>query len=77
MTPRNKMKARVKCPFCEKENVRVTITPRKGGVGVDTALHTHTGQFVDPVTGKPKRCPGVGQPVNDLPPMNEWEPWTP
>lgn len=72
-----KMKARVQCPYCSKENVIVSISVRAGGSGVDNALHTHTGLHVDPATGKPLRCTGVGRPIpnRDLPPMSQWEPW--
>jgi hypothetical protein len=75
--PSRKMKARVRCPFCNKSNVVITISVRQGGSGVDTSLHTHTGLYVDEVTGQPLRCTGVGRPIanRDLPPMSEWEEW--
>jgi len=72
-----KMKARVRCPFCNKQDVVVTISARQGGSGVDTSLHTHTGLYVDERTGEPLRCTGVGKSIRnqDLPPASEWEEW--
>jgi len=71
------MKARVRCPFCNKPNVVVTISARERGTAVVTSLHTHTGFYVDERTGEPLRCTGVGKSIRnqDLPPMNEWEEW--
>lgn len=70
---RRTAKARVKCPYCNKKNVRLSIAVRDGG-GVTGTLNTHDGMYVD-ADGKNERCSGSGQtiPNRDIPPMSTWE----
>lgn len=71
---RRTAKARGKCPYCNKSNVRISISVRKAG-GVDAKWNVHDGMYADPKTGKNVRCEGSGKalPNNKIPPMSTWE----
>lgn len=66
-------KARVKCPYCNKTGVRLTIKVRKGG-GVEGTLSKHGGLYADAKTGKALTCSGSGKKIENrhIPPMSEW-----
>lgn len=70
---RRTAKAKVKCPYCNKANVSLSIAVRDGG-GVTGTLNTHKGMFVDPKSGESIACNGSGKtiPNRDIPPMNKW-----
>ena len=71
---RRTAKARVKCPYCNKANVRLSIAVRSGG-GVTGTLNVHKGMYVNPDTGESLDCTGSGKtiPNRDIPPMSTWE----
>jgi len=77
MPRKGTMKARVRCPWCNKPDTLLLITDRAGGSGVDNQLYTHGGLYEDPDTGKPLDCKGSGRsiPNRDVPPMSEWRKW--
>ena len=71
---RRTAKARGKCPYCNKQNVRISISVRSSG-GVNAKWNVHDGMYVDSKTGKNERCKGSGKalPNRDIPPMSTWE----
>jgi phage FluMu protein Com len=69
-------KARIKCPYCNKTGVRITIKTRgRGTTGVTATIRTHDGMLADPKTGKNLRCTGSGKQLANrlIPPMSTWE----